>query len=134
MFRIIKTGDGHSAPWEYLPAGAITPKVGQALYFKSGQLEVAGGANKPQYICMREESAAVAAGTKIPVVKIVPNLVFETVQSAAGTAVPGTSYDVAASGDYAGLGVAVGTTTNGGFIVDWADGSAVGDRVRGRFA
>lgn len=134
MFRIIKTGDGHSAPWEYLPAGAITPKVGQALYFKDGQLAVAGGANKAQYICMRQEGAAVAAGTIIPVVKIVPEMVFETIQAVAGAPVPGTSYDVTASGDNAGLGVSVGTTTNGGFIVDWAEGNAIGDRLRGRFA
>lgn len=127
-FKLHSTDDGHLPAWEEMPAAAITPKVGLALYATSGKLAVASGANKPAYICMEERDAAVAAGEMIKVVKITPLQRWESEASASGAAALGTSYDVATDG----LRVTK-TTTNGGFIIDYADGSATGDMVRGRF-
>ena len=70
--------DGRVAPWEYLPCGAITPKLGMALVQSSGNLAIAAGTTKPTYISMCEKSAACTAGDIIPVVKVQPDQVFET--------------------------------------------------------
>ena len=96
MFKIKHTAGGHPVPWEYLPCGAIQPKPGLALYMSGGKLAVAGGANKAQYICVRQEKAAVTAGTIIPVMKIQPDQEWE-VQGTADM-VAGTGYDVASDG------------------------------------
>ena len=71
---------------EYLPAGAITPKVGMALVQSSGNLIAATGASvKPTYISLIEKSAALTAGTIIPVFRVLPDMIFETTLSASGT-------------------------------------------------
>ena len=130
-FKLFSTDDGHEPAYEYLPAGAITPKYGMALYVASGNLAVAAGANKPAYISMQEESSALVAGTKIAVVKIQPDQVWEAESSAAAAATVGASYDI----ESGGLAVKCGTTTNGGFTVEYTDGgNAVGHIVRGRMA
>ena len=74
--------DGRVAPWEYLPCGAITPKIGMALVQSSGNLAIATGTTKPTYISMMEAASAVTAGTKIPVIKVQPDQVFEVTNSA----------------------------------------------------
>ena len=80
------TTDGSSRPQqtEYKPAAAITPKIGMALYFSSGNLALASGTNKPEYICMYE-GPQLTAGDMIPVQRILPDMVFETTFSASGT-------------------------------------------------
>lgn len=74
--------DGHVPPWEYLPASAIQPKVGMALILSSGKLAIATGTNKPEYICMADYAAAVTAGTIVPVIRVTPEILFRTSNSA----------------------------------------------------
>ena len=73
--------DGSNRPQslDYLPCGAITPKKGLALTINTstGLLAATGDTAKPEYICMREESAAVDSGTIIPVLRVNPDMVFE---------------------------------------------------------
>lgn len=82
--------DGSNRPQslEYLPAGAITPKVGMVLRLdtSTGYLAVcADSDNPPKYISMTERSAALTAGDVIPVLRIDPDMVFETTFSASAT-------------------------------------------------
>lgn len=124
MFRDISTNDGRELPFEYLPAAAITPKNGMALYMNgSGNLAVAGGANAAEYICCREESAAVTAGTIIPVVRIADDIIWES--ETAGTLTVGTGYDIASGG----LTVADTSTGAADFFVDSQEETV----VRGHF-
>ena len=118
--------DGRAAPWEYLPCSAITPKLGMALVFSSGNLAIAAGTAKPAYISMCEKEAAVAAGTRIPVIKVQPDQVFECTCSASlsGAAV-GSKVTLHASN---GLQV-TGTTTSGVARIVAKDGDASGSRV-----
>ena len=76
MFIPYKTDDGRVPAWEYLPASAITPKVGLALVLTSGQLAKASGTTKPTYICMTEKDAAVTAGEIIPVVRVNADMIL----------------------------------------------------------
>lgn len=128
-FLIHTTDDGRALPWEYLPAGAITPKVGMALTQTNGNLALASGTTKPTYICMREQETALVAGDLIPVVHVQPDVVFEVELSAAGT-----SLKVGQKVTIATDGLAVTATTTDGIaeIVDIL-GTAIGDKVRVRF-
>lgn len=85
-FMIYSVDDGHVPAWEYLPAGAITPKVGMALTQTSGNLAVAGATVKPTYISMVEKDTACTAGDLIPVIRVTPDIVFATTNTAAITA------------------------------------------------
>ena len=122
--------DGRVPPWEYLPCSAITPKLGMALVQSSGNLAIATGTTKPTYISMVEKSAAVSAGTLIPVIRVLPDQVFETTNSASlsGVAV-GSKVTLHASN---GLQV-TGTTTSGVATITAKDGDAAGSRVLVRF-
>lgn len=115
---------------EYLPAAAITTKKGLALYYSSGNLALASGTNKPEYICMCDYGA-VSAGTIIPVLRINADEVFETEFSASGTSInPGQKVTLASDG----LRVTA-TTTNGVAEVVAKEGTgATGDTVYVRFA
>lgn len=128
-FLIHSTDDGRVLPWEYLPAGAITPKVGLALYQSGGNLALAAGTTKPTYICMREQEEAVTAGDLIPVVRVQPDVVWETELSVAGTSLkPGQKVTIATDGLRA-----TATTTDGtAEIVEIID-TAVGGKIRVRF-
>lgn len=117
------------APWVQRPCGAITPKVGLALYLNAGALAIATGTTKPEYICMEEHEAAVAAGTPVYVLPVSPDIEFETQATAAMTAVKvGNKVTLATDG----LGVTA-TTTDGVAQVVALEGTAVGDNVRVRF-
>ena len=116
---------------EYLPAGAITPKVGMALVQSSGNLAVCSGASaKPTYISMVEKSAQLTAGDIIPVMRVLPDMIFETTLSASGTSLNlGDKVQVAS-------GTQVNATTSNGVaeIVEFPTGSkASGAKVRVRF-
>lgn len=129
-FLIHSTDDGRVLPWEYLPAGAITPKVGMALYQSSGNLALASGTTKPTYISMREQATALTAGDLIPVVRVQPDVVWETELSAAGTSLSvGQKVTIATDG----LRVTATTTDGIAEIVEILD-TAVGGKVRVRFA
>ena len=70
MFKIYSVDDGRNVPIEYLPASAITPKMGLALTQTGGQLAVASGTTAPSYICMCERTEACEAGEIIPVLRV----------------------------------------------------------------
>lgn len=126
-FKIYMTDDGHVPAWEYLPAAAMTPKVGLALAFSSGKLAVATG--KPEYICMRDEETAVTAGTIIPVIAVNPGITFATEATAALTAVnEGDAVTLASTG----LGITATKTDGVATIVSKA-GDAVGSEVLVKF-
>lgn len=117
---------------EYLPAGAITPKAGMALVQSSGKLAVCTGASaKPTYISMIEKSAACTSGDIIPVIRVLPDMIFETTLSASGTSLNlGDKVQVAS-------GIQVNATTSNGVaeIVEFPTGSqASGAKVRVRFS
>lgn len=130
MGFLLHTVEGGRIPaWEYLPCGAIQPQVGLALTMTSGNLAVASGTTAPSYISMREESAAVTAGTIIPVVRVLDSIVFETTFSAAATSIK-VGDKVTISSD----GTQVTATKTGGVAeVVWMEGTASGSTVRVRF-
>lgn len=128
-FKIHSTDDGRVLPFEYLPAGAITPKLGMTLYMSSGVLAIAAGTQKPQYIAMEEHSAALTSGTVIAVVKVQPDIIFETTFSvSASDVLPGDAVTIASGG----LQVTATESSGVATVVD-KDGSASGDKVRVRF-
>lgn len=129
--------DGSTRPQslEYLPCGAITPKKGLALKWdaSNGVLVLNGsGTTKPDYICMREEAAAVTSGTIIPVYKVNPDEVFETVWGVAGTSLK-EGARVQCHTD--GLSIAATNNASNPALVVGKEGTgAVGDTVYVRFA
>lgn len=128
-FKPHLTDDGRIPAQEKLPASAIIPNVGMALYFASGLLAVASDANAATHICMESRDEAVGAGEEISVIKILPDMVFETQLDADGALVLGTGYDIAAGG----LTLAGTSAGAAAFVVDYVAGEAAGDAVRGRF-
>lgn len=114
---------------EYLPAGAITPKIGMTLVMTNGNLAVCGATTRPQYICMTSADEALTAGTVIPVFRVLEDMLFATTWSAAASAV-NAGNKVTLSSD--GLEVTA-TTTSGVAEVVSMDGTAVGDTVYVRF-
>ena len=122
-------GSGKPQSLEYLPASAITPKVGMALIVSSGKLAVATGTNKPTYICMTE-GPTLTAGDVIPVLRVTPDMVFETTFSASASGVnDGAKVTLHASN---GMQVTATTTSGVAEIISRA-GSASGDRCLVRF-
>lgn len=130
MAFLLHTVEGGRIPaWEYLPCGAIQPQVGLALTMTSGNLAVASGTTAPLYVSMREEDAAVTAGTIIPVVRVLDSIVFETTFSAAATSIK-VGDKVTISSD----GTQVTATKTGGVAeVVWMEGTTSGSKVRVRF-
>ncbi len=130
MFIPVKNDTGAPTPWEYLPCGAITPKLGMALVQSSGNLAIATGTTKPTYISMVEKDAACMAGDLIPVIRVEPGTIYETELSAAGTSLKqGDKVTLHASN---GLQVTATTTNGVAEIVEFL-GTASGDHVRVRF-
>lgn len=114
---------------EYLPCGAITPKVGLALTQSSGNLAIATGTTAPTYISLVERSAAVSAGTIIPVMRVNKDMIFETTFSASASGV-----DLGDKVTIASDGLRVTATESSGVAeVVWKAGSASGDKCRVRF-
>lgn len=111
---------------EYLPAAAMTPKIGMALAFNaSGQLAASA---TPKYICLRGGSA-VTAGTVIPVLRIEKGMKFEACLDAATAFKAGTVAQITSDG----LKVDADGNTNGVFQIVELDGTAAGSTVRGYF-
>lgn len=129
MFRVFKTDDGRNCPIEYLPAGAITPKLGMALTVSSGKLAVATGTTRPAYISMTEKGAAVTAGTVIPVIRVSEDIIYETENSASFT---GVNVGSKVTLDNTGTKVTA-TTTDGVAEVVGIEGTAVGSKIHVRF-
>ena len=130
MAFLIQQVDGGRVPGiEYLPCSAITPKVGMALVQSGGNLAIASGTTAPTYVSMIEKEAACAAGDIIPVMRGLPDMVFETTFSTAASAIK-LGDKVTLNTD--GLQVTA-TTTSGVAEVVGMDGTAAGDKVRVRF-
>lgn len=129
-FKIFKIDGGHVPAIEYLPAGAITPKVGMALTQSSGRLAIATGTTAPSYISLCERESACEAGEEIPVLRVAKEITFETTASAALTSVNlGDKVTLHAS---SGMQVTA-TTTSGVAEIVAMDGTAAGSRVLVRF-
>lgn len=123
-----KIDDGRVPPHEYLPAGAITPKWGMTLVMEGGELVLASGADMPEYLSMCEYSAAVPAGTLIPVTRIDDDMIYLAPLSAAGTALKiGDRVTIASDG------LQVTATTGGMAEIVGIHGTAVGDEIEIRF-
>lgn len=129
MFRVFKTDDGRNCPIEYLPAGAITPKLGMALTVSSGKLAVATGTTRPAYISMTEAHSAVTAGTVIPVIRVSEDIIYETENSASFT---GVNVGSKVTLDNTGTKVTA-TTTDGVAEIVGIEGTAVGSKIHVRF-
>lgn len=129
-FRIHNTNDGRVPPFEYLPAGAITPKVGMALTVNSsGQLALASGTTKPTYISMCDRESALTAGDIIPVIRVEGGMIFGVELSAAGTSLKlGNKVTITTDG----LRVTA-TTTDGVAEIVGINGTAIGDEALVRF-
>lgn len=98
-FLIHSVDDGHVLPWEYLRADDLIPKVGMALKMDEGKLVVASGTDKPEYIAMRDMEDFVPEGGRIPVVRVTPEVVWETFLSASGNSLnEGDSVNITADG------------------------------------
>lgn len=126
-FIPVKSDVALTPVWEWLPAEAITPKLGLCLALDgtSGQLEVSV---TPQYICMMESDDAITAGTLIPVMNV-KGWEFETITQANDSGLKaGCKRDVYTGGMKLGTG-----TSNNNFLVTYAEGTAAGSVVRGNF-
>lgn len=124
MFLPHKNAAGNVIPWEYLPCGAITPKVGMALTQSSGNLAIATGTTKPTYISMMESNAALTAGTLIPVIRVDHDIIFETSNSASFASIhKGDKVTLHAS---SGMQVTATTTSGVAEVIDFDDVAAAG--------
>lgn len=126
-FKIYSTDDNRVPGIEYLPASAITPKVGMALTQTTGQLALATGA--PTYISMCEKDSECTAGDIIPVIRVGKDMILETTFAADATSIK-LGDKVTLHTD--GLQVTA-TTTNGVAEVVYMDGTASGSMCRVRF-
>lgn len=128
-FLVHSTDDGRVPGLEYLPCGAIKPKVGMALMWSAGKLIAAAGANCPDYISMCERETACEDGELIPVMRAGSDMIFETTANADMTGVKlGSKVTLSADG------MEVTATTGGVAQVTSLDGTAVGSTLRVRFA
>ena len=132
MFKYLYTEDGHVPAHEYMPCDDFDggPSWGLALVLSSGLLVKATGTTKPTYVSMVEEGAKVTEGALIPVIRVTPDIIFETELSASGTSlVPGNLVTLASDG------LRVTATTNSGVaeIVSLDPPQGSGDKVRVRF-
>lgn len=129
-FFIDTIAGGNVTQIEYLPAGKMAVSMGEALTVTSGNLAVAAGAVKPGYISAYDSAGAeVAAGTLIPVFRVLDEMIFRTSASAALTSVAiGAKVTISADGTQV-----TATTTSGVAEIVSKDGDAVGDTVRVRF-
>lgn len=128
-FMIHSTADGRVPSNEYLPCGAITPKVGTALVMTDGKLALATAGNAPAYISMIEKSEACKAGEIIPVIRVLPDIIFGTTWSAAATAVKlGEKVTLSADGSQV-----TATTASGVAEIVSIQGTGVGDACLVRF-
>ena len=129
-FLIHSTDENRVPGIEYLPCGAIQPKIGMALTQSSGNLAIATGTTAPTYISMCEATGTLTAGTIIPVIRVNHDIIFETSFSASASSIKlGSKVTLHASN---GLQVTA-TTTSGVAEVVYMDGTASGDMCRVRF-
>ncbi|MBE6935631.1 MAG: hypothetical protein E7458_03925 [Ruminococcaceae bacterium] len=127
-FLIHSVDDGHVLPWEYLPAEDLIPQVGMALKMESGNLVVASGADRPQYVAMCTMEDFVPAGGRIPVVRVTSDVVWESFLTASGN-----SLNVGDSVNISGDGMGVNNTVGGSAQIVEMLARSTGSTVRVRF-
>ena len=133
MFVPHKNAAGNVIPWETLPCGAITPKIGMALVQSSGNLAIATGTSAPTYISMCEKDSACTAGDLIPVIRVDHDTIYETSNSASFASIKkGDKVTLHASN---GLQVTATKTDGVAEVVDFDDvaASGTGGKVYVRF-
>lgn len=78
-----KVLDGSVPPWHYYPAAeAMTTQVGDVMELEAGELSISEAETAPEpgaYICMAENTVAVAAGDLIPVIFVTDETILEEV-------------------------------------------------------
>lgn len=128
-FKIYSTDDNRVPGIEYLPASAITPKVGMALTQTTDQLALATGETAPTYISMCEKDGACTAGDIIPVIRVGKDMILETTFADDATSIKlGNKVTLYTDG------LQVTATTNSGVAeVVYMDGTASGSMCRVRF-
>lgn len=127
-FKLYSTDDGHVPAWEYYECSAMTPLCGMAMALDSNGQLVASA--QPKYICMRQEETAVEAGTKIPVVRITPDQIWENILfSDASAAKVGGFADVDSTGKW----VDAKDPENNTMEIVYLTGTTLTDHVRVRF-
>ena len=122
--------EGGATTLEYQPAAAIAPKIGLALAWSSGKLAICGATATPDYICMTETSAAVTAGTLIPVIPVNCHITFAVPAQAAMTSV---NFGDKVTIHTDGLQITA-TKTSGVAKIVGQEGTAVGDIQYVRFS
>ena len=128
-FLIQKAEGGIVPAFEYLPASAITPKIGLALKLDTGKLAVASGTDKPEFISMTERDSAVTAGDIIPVIRVTEDITFAVPAQAAQTSVNiGTKVTLHTDGMQV-----TATATSGTAEIVGREGTAAGDIQYVRF-
>jgi len=130
MFEPYKTNGRPTAAEMYAVTSAEAVAVGEALVLSSGKLTKCGATATPDFIALEPCTAAEAtAGKAIAVTRVSKDVIYETVLTAAYSAIAaGAKVTLASSG----LGITATTTSGVAEIVDW-DGKASGDKVRVRF-
>lgn len=125
------TEDGRVQPWEYLPAtGSTKPDIGLACVLTSGKLAKCTGTTKPTHICMAERSAAVAAGTLLPCIKVQPDMIFEVKNQAN---ISGVNIGQAVTIHSDGLQITATTSSGVATIVQKTPGTGTGNPTLVRF-
>lgn len=128
-FKIHSIDDNRISGIEYLPCGAITPKVGMALVQSGGNLALATRHERADVHLHVREGQPCTAGDIIPVIRVNKDMIFETTFAAAATSVKlGSKVTLHTDG----LQV-TGTTASGVAEVVYMDGTAAGDMCRVRF-
>ena len=124
MFILNSRSVQGNAPIEYIPCGAISVKVGDALTVASGNAAKATGATAPTHVSVTEKVVG-TAGELIGAVRIEDGMTFETALSVAASGIKvGAKHTIDATG------ALITATTDGGVaeVVSF-DGTAAGDRV-----
>ena len=125
-FLIQNVEGGYVPAFEYLPASAITPKIGLALKLDTGKLAVASGTDKPEFISMTERDSA---GDIIPVIRVTEDITFAVPAQAAQTSVNiGTKVTLHTDGMQV-----TATATSGTAEIVGREGMAAGDIQYVRF-
>lgn len=118
--------DGQPMPFEYYKlAQNGNLQIGLGMALAEGVLGVSA---TPGYICMRDETGALA-GSTVPVIRVSDKVLFEAPLAAAGASLTaGSMAGVSANG----LGIDPAAAVKNIEIVDM-DGTEAGDKCRCRF-
>jgi len=130
MCNIVKHDLNTQFPTEYLlMADGEAVAYGEALVLTSGKLTKCGATAVPEFIALRTQALEATSVTKIPVVRVSEEQMFE-VKSMATVAASVVGSKVTLHSD--GL-LVTATASSGVFYVDSTDGVTTTSLVRGHF-